>query len=515
MIGGGRSEAIVRHGLKLRVSISLCVLLAVATVLTFFVVTSFWLRESALSLAREKEVELALLAEKMHVRHMELSLGADFFSALVSESVRSSGAVSGCAQTASGKPSCVGDSLQPHGVLEQVLGDALQGKGSKRILSGLTWVAGVPGNKYLDITVQLAPPGQSVGAVALRYPLEPHYARIQTMQRYVAVYLGINLFVLFVVGFFRFRRMIFHPVENLIRLTDSYSDESGVPFLALQGGDELAQLAGSMQQMLGRIKADREKLQQHVASLQKANQQLIATREEMVRTEKLASVGRLAAGLAHEIGNPVGIVQGYLSLIRQPDVSEKEKREFCARAEHELQRISQLVRQLLDLSRPASGVQEAIDVCQVVDEVVTLLQPQPLLDGIEVRSSFVAKDVSVYGNRGQLLQVLLNCLINAADAIHAKWGDGRGVIEISTESFDALAEPSVRITIADTGAGLARETAANAFDPFFTTKEPGQGTGLGLSVSYALINAMGGNISLANREGGGALVSIVLPVMKE
>jgi len=514
MTGGGRVEAIERHGLKLRVSVSLCVLLAVATVLTFFVVTSFWLRESALSLAREKEVELALLAEKMNFHHMELSQGDGFFSALVSASVRSSGAVTGCARTASGRTTCVGDSPQHHEILEQALGDALQAKGNIRILSGMAWVAGVPGNKYLDIAVRLAPPGQAVGVVALRYPLEPHYTRIQTTQRYVAGYLGVNLLILLVVGFFRFRRTIFHPVENLIRLTDSYSDESGVPFLALQGGDELAQLAGSMQQMLGRIKADREKLQQHVASLQKANQQLIATREEMVRTEKLASVGRLAAGLAHEIGNPIGIVQGYLGLIQQPDVSDREKREFCARAEHELQRISQLVRQLLDLSRPASGVQEEIDVCQVVREVVALLQPQPLLDGIEVRSSFAAKDVSVYGNRGQLLQVLLNCLINAADAIRAKGGDGRGVIEISTESLDVLAEPSMRIIILDTGAGLAQEAVANAFDPFFTTKEPGQGTGLGLSVSYALIKAMGGNISLANREGGGAVVSIVLPVMK-
>jgi len=514
MTGGRRSEAIVRHGLKLRVSVSLCVLLAAATVLTFFVVTSFWLRESALALAREKEVELVLLADKMHFRHMELSGGDGFFSALVSESVRGSGAVAGCAQAASGKPTCVGDSPQHHGILEQTLGDALQTKGSKRTLSGLTWVVGVPGNKYLDIAVLLAPPGQAAGAVALRYPLQPHYARIQTTQRYVAGYLGVNLLILLVVGFFRFRRTIFHPLENLIRLTDSYSDESGVPFLALQGGDELAQLAGSMQQMLGRIKADREKLQQHVASLQKVNQQLLATREEMVRTEKLSSVGRLAAGLAHEIGNPIGIVQGYLSLIRQPDVSDQEKREFCERAEHELQRISQLVRQLLDLSRPASGIKEEVDVHQVLHEVLALLQPQPLLDGIEVLTIFTAEDVVVYGNGGQLLQVFLNCLINAADAIRAKGGDGRGRIEISTESFDALAEPSMRITIFDNGTGLVQETAANAFDPFFTTKEPGQGTGLGLSVSYALIKAIGGNISLANREGGGAVVSIVLPVMK-
>jgi C4-dicarboxylate-specific signal transduction histidine kinase len=129
--------------------------------------------------------------------------------------------------------------------------------------------------------------------------------------------------------------MILRPVERLLQLTNSYRDEHGVPFLALRESNELAQLFISMQQMLHRISADREKLHQHVASLEQANQQLRATREEMIRTEKLSSVGRLAAGLAHEIGNPVGIVQGYLGLIRQSDVAEDEREEFCRRAEQE------------------------------------------------------------------------------------------------------------------------------------------------------------------------------------
>ncbi|WP_319585222.1 ATP-binding protein [uncultured Desulfobulbus sp.] len=501
-------------GLKIRVSVTLFILLAAATVLTFFVITSFWLRESALSLAREKELELALLAEKMTFRHLELPAQASFFADLVAESLRNTGAVAGCSKPVTGETTCRGNDLPDRESLKQAMSTAHNSGNGVRTLSGLTWVACVPGKKYLDIAMRLTGPDRSTGVVALRYSLEPHYNKIRATQRYVAGYLGVNLIVLLIIGFFRFRQRIFQPVEHLIRLTDSYTDESGVPFLALQGGDELAQLAGSMQQMLGRIKTDREKLQQHVASLEKANQQLIATREEMVRTEKLSSVGRLAAGLAHEIGNPVGIVQGYLGLIQQQDVSEQEKQEFCGRAEQELQRISQLVRQLLDLSRPGSGLKENVDAHQVLHEVVALLRPQPLMDGIDLRTRLASEESLVFGNAAQLLQVFLNCLINAADAIHAGETSRDSVIEIATDSLKDETGRIIQVTFSDTGVGFGQEELTNAFDPFFTTKEPGKGTGLGLSVSYALIKAMGGRISLMNRDSRGAVVTIVLPTLQ-
>jgi signal transduction histidine kinase len=501
----------VRPGLKFHVTATLCVLLALATVLTFFVVVSFWLRESALSLAREKELELMLLAEQQEALHPWGGMAAPaFLAALVAEGVKISGAAEGCFQVEGGTVACSRDNDASLDSLKQTLAASFQAGKSVRSLGGLAWVACVPGKQHLDVALRLTAPEQSVGAIALRYALEPHYAKIRSLLRYIAGYLGVNLIILLVVGFYRFRAGIFQPVEHLIRLTDSYIDERGVPFLALQGGDELAQLAGSMQQMLGRIQADREKLQQHVDSLQAANQQLIARREEMVRTEKLSSVGRLAAGLAHEIGNPIGIVQGYLGLIQQHDLGEEEKREFCERADQELQRISRLVRQLLDYSRPASGIEEDVDVHWVLNEAVTLLQPQPLLDGIDLTTRLDADNAAVHGNSGQLLQVFLNCLINAADAIHAA-SNGSGAIEVATESFVAEAGPMLRVTIADTGVGLAEEELANVFDPFFTTKEPGKGTGLGLSVSYALLQAMGGDITLANRSGGGAVVVVTLP----
>lgn len=498
--------------MRLSVTLTLVTLLFLATMLTFFLVSTFWLRESALAFAREQELVLTLAVRTID-RLPETDRQEAFFAAVLSAGPGESGALAACLKEAAGTISCRGAGEPDRQDLAKTLAES-NPAGGMRTLSGLTWILGVPAKKYLDVGIPVDSTGQPITAAAVRHSLEAHFGPLRTMQRTLVGYLGLNLIILTVIGFFRFRTRLFRPMDHLVRLADSYSDESGVPFLAMHGGNELAQLTGSMQQMLARIKADRQKLQQHVASLQEANRQLIATREEMVRAEKLASVGRLAAGLAHEIGNPVGIVQGYLGLMGQLDVAEEERREFCRRAEQELLRISQLVRRLQDLSRPVSGDQEEVDVHLVLDEVVSLLRPQPLMDGIDLRLSLLAEESLVRGNADQLLQVLLNCLINAADAMRAGGLADRGVIEISTDSVVDDSCRSIRVAISDTGPGLAEEALANAFDPFFTTKEPGKGTGLGLSVSYALIKGMGGRISLANREGGGAVVSIELPIVQ-
>ncbi len=500
------------RGLKVHVTVTLLVLLGLATVLTFFVMTSFWLREAALSLAREKELQLALSAENVSRGQPQFDWDVSSFSTLLSTNVPSAGAITGCFRIGNGPLSCVGEEPARTVELKRLLAEAQMVGKPVRALSGWEWVTFVPCKKFLDLAVRYRFPGQPLAAVVLRYPLEPLYAKIRFMQRYIGMYLAVNLLVLAVIGFFRFRRGILQPVEHLIRLTDAYTDESGVPFLVRENGNELEQLAGSMQQMLGRIRSDREKLQQHVASLQDANQQLRATREEMVRAEILSTVGRLAAGLAHEIGNPVGIVQGYLGLIKQNSIDESDRKEFCGRAEQELERISHLVRQLLDLSRPARSAYEDVDMHQLLAEVIELVRPQPLFDGIDVTTTFTAANAVVHGNAAQLKQVVLNCLINAADAIHSAAQIERGQITITTDVLSLAAGQMFQVMLADTGTGLGEAEIATAFDPFFTTKEPGKGTGLGLSVSFALLKAMNGAIQLANREEGGAMVTITLPV---
>ncbi len=499
----------MRFGVTYHVSITLLGLIVLATGLTSFVILSFWLREAASSFAREKEMALTLLGERSfyrtlssgHVEHSTQSALQRFFVG--------SGALLGCVKGEGAALLCTGEYDADADSSFAAMLSATQPQRFVRRLSGRQWVGVIPSKRYLDLAYQIDGVNQSPVSVVLRYTLDQPYEKIEIIQRYIALYLGVNIIILMVIGYYRLRDLILLPIHRLLQLTISYRDEHGVPFLVLQESNELAQLYVSMQQMLQRIKTDREKLQKHVASLELANQQLCNRREEMVRAEKLSSVGRLAAGLAHEIGNPLGIIQGYLGLIRQDDVVANDRLEYCQRAEQELDRVNQLVRQLLNFARPATGNNQLIDPHSVINEALALLKPQPLFDGIVINRCYLEGELKVWCDPAQLLQVLLNCLLNAVDAIRV--ASDPGCLLITTEYANCDESP-LRISIADNGCGLPDDELSAAFDPFFTTKAPGKGTGLGLSVSYALLQSMGGTITLTNRHQGGAIVTIELPV---
>ena len=504
----------MRFGLHANITGTLAVLLGLATALTFSVTAAFWLRQATLLVAREKEQQIGLIVDSAARQWLGPEEAQPFVAALVGASALGAGGVAGCLVLGDHGPVCSGAGPEEQAALQPLLAESLASGQSRRTLTGLAWVGLIPASRTLDLAVPVHLPDRGDGALALRFPLRTLvHAEAQALHRYASLYLVVNLLALLALGVLHLHRTIARPVTQLIRRTDAYTDEGGLPFLALEGGSELGQLAGSLQRMLARIRADRDTLRDHVASLEAANRQLVAAREEMVRAEKLASVGRLAAGLAHEIGNPVGIVQGYVGLVRLPDLSATEREDFCARADQELQRISRLVRQLLDLARPAGGPATEVDVHRVLDEVVTLLRPQPLLDGIDLHLDLQAADAVVRADAGQLVQVFLNGLINAADSVRQAERGADGAIRVATVDVDRATGPAVRVTIIDNGVGLGAAEAANAFDPFYTTKEPGRGTGLGLSVSHAIVTALGGDITLAGGEHGGAVLTITLPVV--
>lgn len=401
--------------------------------------------------------------------------------------------------------------------LQLVTTQSLSSQKTHRILIGFSWNLFAPAKKYLVLAQPFPENSSTGGAIALLYPLEPVYASMRQSQRMIFVYLLVNLIILTVIGLFRFFRFTVRPIEKLVRLTDAYEEDGAVPFLALEQGNELGQLSSALNQMLQRIEEDRKKLQQSVASLEAANNELIATREEMVRAEKLASVGRLAAGLAHEIGNPIGVVQGYIGLLQQEELSSQDRQDFARRSEDELQRINRLVRQLLDFSRINSGQQEDVSVHAVLQGLVEMVSCQPFMEGVEVSMDFTAASDVVLGNSDQLQQVFLNCLLNAADAIASVSGD-KSKIEIKTmldeDGVVSGGQGSILVLISDTGVGIKEEDRANVFDPFFTTKEPGKGTGLGLSVAYSIVEGYGGTMRVESRLNEGATVCIALPLLE-
>jgi signal transduction histidine kinase len=229
-------------------------------------------------------------------------------------------------------------------------------------------------------------------------------------------------------------------------------------------------------------------------------------------------VGRLSAGIAHEIGNPIGIVIGYLELLKQEDIAGRERDEYIHRTEAEIERINTIIRQLLEISRPSCSDRTAVSVHQLIRDTAAVLRVQPLIAKIELLLKLAAEDDTVLADSNQLRQVFLNLIINAADAVSVEGGDTGGKLEIAT-ALETDADPDtkspaacLKIMFIDDGPGIAEENLDNIFDPFFTTKDPGRGTGLGLSVSFMIVESLGGTLTVTSEAGRGTTMKISLPL---
>ncbi len=370
-------------------------------------------------------------------------------------------------------------------------------------------------NSSLLLVVPVRESGIVIGAIGGELSLRPEYESLRRGWIIVLVYLIVNSFILSLVGLLRINSLVLQPIRKLVSLSGKY--HSGLGFSLSEvthQGEGFGQLAFSLNSMLGRIDKDRLQLEESVASLKKANLALQRTRQEMIRTEKLASVGRLSAGLAHEIGNPLGIVKGYLDLVADDSYSVAERQEFCKRGGVELKRIDRLIRRLLDFSRISREVSESVAVHPLVQEVVSMVQLRKEADGIHFQVSENAQNDRVTASRDGLKQLLINCIMNGIDAIidtDSKNISTGEVKIVSSNQVDDEGQNWFLLSIQDDGSGVAAKDLENVFDPFFTTKEPGQGTGLGLSVSYSLVENFGGRIEIKSEPGNGARVIIELP----
>jgi two-component system, NtrC family, sensor kinase len=372
--------------------------------------------------------------------------------------------------------------------------------------------------KAVTISVPIFREKTLQGAISAIIPMTPLYATLKKYHYPIFIYLLINTAVLTIVGLYRIIRHYLRPIDRIVQQADDFQEESDIFFAFRQEDNELNRLSSSLNRMLTRISSDKHKLQATVASLEKANLELKNTQREMISAEKLASVGRLAAGIAHEIGNPIGIVLGYLDMIKQGGLDEADQADFLKRTEDEVQRISTIIRQLLDLARPQERKNEAVNVNVVIGDIVDVMQSQPVMNDIRIVCRLDASYDSIWGNDDQLRQVFLNLLLNAADAIHAGKEIENRRITIRTSNEDSADEtPSslLQVWFTDSGDGIEPEMLQNIFDPFYTTKDPGKGTGLGLSVSYMIIESMGGTIKADSKPGQGATFRIELPLAED
>ena len=167
----------------------------------------------------------------------------------------------------------------------------------------------------------------------------------------ITVYMLVNLIVLTTVGFFRMRKNLLIPLEKLVEMSEAYEYDSDRFFSHDAKTNEFGHIAGSMQKMLARIEQDKAKLDESIRELKKANSEILKNQKILIETEKFAALGRITAGLAHEVGNPLGIIQGYIELLQKNDLEKDERIDYTQRALSELGRLSELVHQMLDVSR--------------------------------------------------------------------------------------------------------------------------------------------------------------------
>jgi signal transduction histidine kinase len=356
---------------------------------------------------------------------------------------------------------------------------------------GPAWAVGIPDARGSVVTV-------------LR--MDPTTTRAAPLVRLVALYMALMALALLLGAYAALTRQIVQPLDALGRAAERVA--GGVRRLEVPktGARELVELGASLRSMTERLLANEEALRQQVQQVELATQHLREAQERLVRSERLASVGRLAAGLAHEIGNPLSALLGMEELLLAGELEPADSRDFLLRMRQETERIHAILRDLLAFARPSvrgSGqTPEPGSIEVAVEDTVALLAPQRDLRQIGLALELDPGLLPVPMSRDQLVQVVLNLVLNAADAC----GQG-GHIVVRARRTDHGAQ----LEVEDDGPGVESSVRARLFEPFVTTKEVGKGTGLGLAVCRGLVEAAGGTIALDPDYHQGARFVVELP----
>lgn len=331
----------------------------------------------------------------------------------------------------------------------------------------------------------------------------------------------VDVTVFVALGAHQLRRLVGAPLEAVVAAAE-----------AVAGGDLARRIPGGPTTEFDAL----------AASVNHMTERLLAEQARVVRAEKLASVGRLAAGVAHEIGNPLGAIAGYTHLLRKRLDGSREAADALAGLDREVDRIDHIVRGLLNYARPRSPTPARVELARVARAVVALLTDQGVLRGVDVRLELEEPGPAVVGERHELEQVFVNLLLNAIDAVN---GAGTLVVRVGRAATATLEEGSARrrddgaearharrpnrrlqawldaeprpaevaqVVVADSGPGVPEEDAERIFDPFFTTKEPGKGTGLGLAIVARVVDNLRGTVWVQRAREGGAAFVLLLPL---
>ncbi len=285
---------------------------------------------------------------------------------------------------------------------------------------------------------------------------------------------------------FHLKRRITLPVEALLEgISRARFDDPGGIHLSADADQEFRELADAFDRAYGELKNAQEK---------------------MIHTEKMAAVGKLGAGIAHEVGNPLSSISA-VAQVMQRSCHDETQKEQIGLILAETRRISRIIRDLLTFSRAGSQpIRVAVSIDELIQRVLTLIGYDRRTREVEIDCEPMTNVGTVWGDPDRIVLVFLNVVINAIDAIGEN--GGRGTLRISAQSVDGM----VIIRFADDGPGMSEQQRISAFEPFVTSKEPGKGTGLGLWISHQVIRQHGGEIRIDSGVGCGATVTVELPL---
>jgi signal transduction histidine kinase len=228
--------------------------------------------------------------------------------------------------------------------------------------------------------------------------------------------------------------------------------------------------------------------------------------EQLVQTEKLTSLGLLAAGVAHEVNTPLAVISNYIQMLAKQLPSNDPRQKLTDKIVKQTFRASEIVNNLLNFSRTGGAAFKEVNLNQVVEETLTLVAHPFRAGNVQVIKSLEADLPGILGSSNRLQQVFLNLFLNAKDAMPSG-----GMLEVRSSANNG----TVEVEVSDTGMGIQRENLARVFDPFFTTKATGRGTGLGLSVSYGIIKEHAGKVEVRSTPGKGTSFRLEFPAVRK
>ncbi len=314
---------------------------------------------------------------------------------------------------------------------------------------------------------------------------------------------------LFIIGITYYEiRSITRPLGEMAAATREIAAGRFDHEVRAHSAGEIALLAESFNTMVRSLRQMRSDLEEWGRTLEEKvkqrTEELAAIQARVAQSDRLASLGKLSAGVAHEINNPLGAIMTLTALTLEDFEKEDPNRENLEEVIRQTERCRDIVRGLLEFARQSEVFMEPADLNKILLDTLALVERQSMFFNINVVKDWDPELPPVMADRSQLQQVFTNILMNAVQAM-----EERGTVTIVTRHLRA--ERIVEVRIADTGCGISEDKIGRIFDPFFTTKASGQGTGLGLSIAYGIVTSHGGNITAQSEAGKGSTFIIRLP----